>query len=77
MTEALKPKFKRPWTWEEYQEGETYKPEKMPADLRDKEWRRAGGGVQCDHCKCLYSDHFAVPYSGGLTLLCDGSLVKL
>lgn len=35
---------------------------------------RAGGGCDCYHCGLTYYDH---PNVDGLTVLCDGSMVKL
>jgi hypothetical protein len=41
-------------------------------------FQRAGGGCTCEDCGKLYYDHsyFAEPYEF-LTLLCNGSIVKL
>ena len=38
---------------------------------------RAGGGVVCDECGHLYYDHPELPGATFLTVLCDGSVVKL
>lgn len=66
-------------TWDEFQDDGSYQPDKLdPATRRQaQEARRAGGGVLCVHCRKPYSLHRNVPFSGGLTRLCDGRLVKL
>lgn len=38
-------------------------------------WRRVSGECVCKTCRRLYYDHRS--YDGVLTLLCDGTLVKL
>ena len=38
---------------------------------------RAGGGVVCDECGHVYLDHPELPGATFLTVLCDGSVVKL
>jgi predicted chitinase len=38
---------------------------------------RAGGDVTCERCGLPYRDHPSDPVESFLTVLCDGSLVKL
>ncbi len=40
-------------------------------------WNRAGGDVECPKCGLVYFDHPSHPNFHWLTILCDGSLVKL
>ncbi len=40
-------------------------------------WHRAGGDAVCSACNLAYYDHPSHPRLSWLTILCDGSLVKL
>lgn len=42
-----------------------------------EELRRAGGDVLCGKCSAPYYDHPRHPSEEFLTILCDGSIVKL
>lgn len=66
-------------TYDEFMDDGSYQPEKLDpiTALKALEANRAGGGVVCDLCHKTYSEHRNVPYTGGLTRLCDGRLVKL
>jgi hypothetical protein len=38
---------------------------------------RAGGGCLCERCGRLYVDHAQDPLERWMTILCDGTMVKL
>ena len=45
--------------------------------ITDGQWFRAGGDCDCKVCGQLYSRHKNIAGETWLTILCDGTLVKL